>query len=242
MQQQQQQQQEQQQQQQQQPQQQQPVSDGETVTKSNKLKSSPLINMLLLGLMVCCVLSVSANLLHHDTFVHHAPDTAIARAMADFKRGRLYMDRNQKMIRKKKESIQQQIDVLEEVEEELIQNQVEVPRKEPQGDDVAIVDVNAIRNVESAPVSTLGGLNCDAYGGPSEEDAQDMVYWHDIPSDARFISPLKAKRGQKRQYLTFEPDGGMYIYIDCLTVDGCYMYTFVCATVTTFLTITHPTN
>lgn len=52
----------------------------------------------------------------------------------------------------------------------------------------------------------VAGLNCDAYGGPSEEDAAEMVYWEDIPSDSSYISPLK-KSGET-QYLTFEPDEG----------------------------------
>jgi hypothetical protein len=53
----------------------------------------------------------------------------------------------------------------------------------------------------------LAGLNCDAYGGPSQEVAAEMVYWEDIPSDAAHISPFKKTSGP-RQYLTFEPDNG----------------------------------
>lgn len=52
----------------------------------------------------------------------------------------------------------------------------------------------------------LAGLNCDAFGGPSEEIAKEMVYWEDIPSDTRFISPFKKKGVTK--YLTFDADGG----------------------------------
>ncbi|CAB9499428.1 GDP-fucose protein O-fucosyltransferase [Seminavis robusta] len=52
----------------------------------------------------------------------------------------------------------------------------------------------------------LAGLQCDAYGGPSAEAAQEMVYWEDIPSDAKYISPFKSK--DETQYLTFEPDEG----------------------------------
>ena len=57
-------------------------------------------------------------------------------------------------------------------------------------------------------VSTLAGLNCETFGGPSREQAQEMVYWSDIPSDSRYVSPFHEKRGQHRRYLTFEPDGG----------------------------------
>ncbi|CAB9527574.1 GDP-fucose protein O-fucosyltransferase [Seminavis robusta] len=54
----------------------------------------------------------------------------------------------------------------------------------------------------------LAGLNCDAYGGPSEEVAQELVYWEDIPSDATYVSPFKKRNEGPKQYLTFEPDGG----------------------------------
>jgi hypothetical protein len=54
---------------------------------------------------------------------------------------------------------------------------------------------------------SLSGLNCDAYGGPSEEAASEMIYWRDIPSDSAYVSPFKRKTGPT-QYLTFEPDQG----------------------------------
>ena len=66
---------------------------------------------------------------------------------------------------------------------------------------------------------TLSTLNCDAFGGPSINEAQEMVYWADIPSDEHFISPFHPKRKHQKgsteevyvestKYLTFEPDGG----------------------------------
>jgi hypothetical protein len=63
------------------------------------------------------------------------------------------------------------------------------------------------RKVQRDNGHQLAGLNCDAYGGPSQEAAAEMVYWEDIPSDAAHISPFKRKSGPK-QYLTFEPDNG----------------------------------
>ena len=54
----------------------------------------------------------------------------------------------------------------------------------------------------------IAGLNCDRFGGPSEEIAAEMVYWRDIPKDASFVSPYKKPPGGERQYLTFEPDEG----------------------------------
>ena len=56
---------------------------------------------------------------------------------------------------------------------------------------------------------TLGGLSCSAFGGPSDEIAQEMIYWRDIPSDAVYESPFKQKKNNGPvQYMTFEPDGG----------------------------------
>jgi hypothetical protein len=52
---------------------------------------------------------------------------------------------------------------------------------------------------KSAP---LAGLDCTAHGGPA--DAQEMVYWSDIPSDNAHVSPFYSSHF----YLTFEPDGG----------------------------------
>lgn len=56
-------------------------------------------------------------------------------------------------------------------------------------------------------IHRVAGLNCDKYGGPSEEIASEMVYWRDIPSDAEFVSPF-ASYGESPKYLTFEPDEG----------------------------------
>lgn len=57
--------------------------------------------------------------------------------------------------------------------------------------------------------SHVAGLNCDKFGGPSLEGAQELVYWEDIPSDAEWVSPFHSKhRNGPTQYLTFEPDQG----------------------------------
>jgi hypothetical protein len=52
----------------------------------------------------------------------------------------------------------------------------------------------------------VAGLNCAAHGGPSEELAQEMVYWKDLPGDSSYVAPFYDKN--QRRYLTFEPDGG----------------------------------
>jgi hypothetical protein len=57
--------------------------------------------------------------------------------------------------------------------------------------------------------SHVAGLNCEKFGGPGLEAAQEMVYWEDIPQDSLWISPFHAKhRSGPAQYLTFEPDQG----------------------------------
>lgn len=66
---------------------------------------------------------------------------------------------------------------------------------------------SAERNEHGDQGHSLAGLNCDAHGGPSEEAAREMVYWSDIPSDSKHVSPFKRKNGPT-QYLTFEPDQG----------------------------------
>lgn len=58
-------------------------------------------------------------------------------------------------------------------------------------------------------VHKLGGLKCESHGGADDEIAvKEMVYWSDIPSDAKFVSPFKTKnnaKGGATQYMTFEP-------------------------------------
>jgi hypothetical protein len=152
---------------------------------SRAARASPLINLLTLGLGFCCLLSVAMNFLHHDTFVHHSPDTAIARAMAEFKNHH----------RKPKRITQEDI-----LEEQLIQNQGRDEREQQNQDDIEVVDVNDIRQ----NTGILAGLSCNDFGGPTETD--HMVYWRNIPADETFVSPFRSEG--RRQYLTFEPDGG----------------------------------
>ena len=56
------------------------------------------------------------------------------------------------------------------------------------------------------PVHDLAGLSCSDHGGPSDDVTEEMIYWSDIPSDDKFVSPI-GKNSKKRKYLTFEPDG-----------------------------------
>ena len=50
----------------------------------------------------------------------------------------------------------------------------------------------------------LAGLDCSAYGGPTNEKAAEMVYWSDIPSDNAHVSPFY----DEHKFMTFEPDQG----------------------------------
>ena len=52
----------------------------------------------------------------------------------------------------------------------------------------------------------VAGLNCDKYGGPSNDIAAEMVYWRDIPKDATYESPFqRLNTPENPKYLTFEP-------------------------------------
>ena len=66
-------------------------------------------------------------------------------------------------------------------------------------------------DVNQPPLDTLATLSCAAHGGPDDAAAREMVYWHDIPSDATYTSPFLSSHTNKykgERYLTFEPDGG----------------------------------
>jgi hypothetical protein len=68
-------------------------------------------------------------------------------------------------------------------------------------------------NINNPLMGGLATLDCQVWGGPSAKAAQEMVYWQDIPSDSKYVSPFyKTNQQQTSQsaikYLTFEPDGG----------------------------------
>ena len=56
----------------------------------------------------------------------------------------------------------------------------------------------------------LSQLSCEAFGGPPDEHAQEMVYWADIPSDQTYMSPFHNgnQHEDDRKFMTLEPDGG----------------------------------
>ena len=79
--------------------------------------------------------------------------------------------------------------------EEELQHQNQPPESEEQDE---------TPESESSKPSPLAGLSCADHGGPLDSLAQEMVYWEDIPSDNRHVSPFYAPE----RYLTFEPDHG----------------------------------
>lgn len=50
----------------------------------------------------------------------------------------------------------------------------------------------------------IADLDCHKYGGPS--DPSEMVYWEEIESDSRYVSPFLD--ASQERFMTFEPDGG----------------------------------
>lgn len=54
-------------------------------------------------------------------------------------------------------------------------------------------------------ISNDGLLNCNAYDGPSDEDAAEMIYWrNDVPAEKQFQSVYGPEAAEK--YFVFEPD------------------------------------
>lgn len=54
----------------------------------------------------------------------------------------------------------------------------------------------------------LQSLQCEAYGGPSDDVASEMVYWWKIPSDEHFLNSFQKENLEKgeEKYLIFEAD------------------------------------
>jgi len=83
---------------------------------------------------------------------------------------------------------------------------------------------NSSENTNEANAAhKIANLSCEAYGGPSNKDAEEMVYWEDIPRDALHMSPFHVDHPEYKphqtgantnkvqkitQFLTFEPDEG----------------------------------
>jgi len=78
-------------------------------------------------------------------------------------------------------------------------------------------ETNVQAEQEQQQQHMIANLSCERYGGPSNKDAQEMVYWEDIPTDALHISPFHLEHPDNNnnndvqpitKFLTFESDGG----------------------------------
>ena len=77
--------------------------------------------------------------------------------------------------------------------------------------EVSTSDITTNNNkAKLPPLHDLSGLNCADHNGPSNNFAREMIYWKDIPSDAKFKSPI-GNDPKNRKYLTFEPDGKLVV-------------------------------
>jgi hypothetical protein len=56
-------------------------------------------------------------------------------------------------------------------------------------------------NANGDASAMVAHLSCAKHGGPEDEFAQEMVYWQDIPSDARYVSPFHSKHSQEKRYM-----------------------------------------
>ena len=165
------------------------------------------LNDLFIGIFgIGFLLSATLNFLHETESIPHGHNTALQSAVQDFKGALPRANNNgnqnnrkkklyaQPMARNNKDS---SIQVVDEQSLQQDHQDHEVPPELFHGD------------------VTLHTLNCDAFGGPPLEAAQEMVYWADIPSDAKYISPFYDSSVKK--YMTFEPDGGGWNNIRMVT-------------------------
>jgi hypothetical protein len=144
------------------------------------------LNDLFIGVFgVGFVVSLSLNVLHMTGTIEHSHNTALQDSMADFKQQRPRAGTDVSPV-------QVSPDDSHHDDEHALPLELYLGGKDNDKDKDSI---------------TYGELNCDAYhGGPSKELAQEMVYWQDIPSDSRWVSPFQHPNEIK--FLTFEPDGG----------------------------------
>lgn len=173
------------------------------------------------ALVVCCVLVSGINIWQAD-FVHHSSassnnnagsdhhqdggmdTTAVHAAVREFKRASSSSRQQNRPSKSKQLTNNQAIDEKASdpnTEKHLAQSlSVKGTTRESSGSDRQATDTT------SAP--HYPPLVCDQFGGPSVVDAQEMVYWQDIPSDTQYVSPFYDATTSTPKYMTFEPDGG----------------------------------
>jgi hypothetical protein len=135
----------------------------------------------------CCVVSAFVNILHAHNTTH---DTAVHQAMKEF------MEETPNMVKRKSNGPPQKAAA-----------GIDLHRKDEEDEEGAPERGNHYNEEEhktnaNGDASTLvAHLSCAKHGGPEDEFAQEMVYWQDIPSDARYVSPFHAKHSQEKRYM-----------------------------------------
>jgi len=180
--------------------------------------------LLMVVIAICVILTVVVNLKSTSSAIldaHHY-SAAVNQAMNEFKRGISSTTTSTSTIRTAKSSAAAAAARDEEgTTVPSIQNQIRetfgfptipIPNKDVPDKQTAEELHRPQNPVQSSTTTTIkseiASLSCTKHGGPSDEFAQEMVYWSDIPSDSLYVSPLKQKFSNQRQYMTFEPDGG----------------------------------
>jgi hypothetical protein len=77
--------------------------------------------------------------------------------------------------------------------------------KAPNDHDLFMVK-NDITTTRLRSDSRLAKLSCAAYGGPDDQVASEMIYWRDIPSDARYVSPFLDQSTFEEKFLLWDVD------------------------------------
>jgi hypothetical protein len=143
-----------------------------------------LTQMLIVVIGGCCVVSAFVNILHAHNTTH---DTAVHQAMKEF------LEETPNMIKRKSNGPPQEAAKVIDMHQE---DEGEPPeRGHHYNEEEHKTDANG------APSALVAHLSCAKHGGPDDQFAQEMVYWQDIPSDARYVSPFHSKHGQEKRYM-----------------------------------------
>jgi len=170
------------------------------------------MNDLFIGIFgIAFLLSVSLNFLHSSEKIQHSHETPIEDVLRDFKRdlafARSQKQRGQQLPTNHDNTKQQQQQEWNQAETtgNNIQSH-DLEKHHPAAHVEDNLDEHASERHEGRPI--MSTLKCDSFGGPSQELAQELVYWQEIPSDASYISPFHLQSATEERYMTFEPDGG----------------------------------
>jgi hypothetical protein len=149
---------------------------------------------------VFAMMSVTLNLLLHDSAINTGDNPSKYHPILNRNR----MNNSKKMVMQSSES-----------HHELLPNQ-HTAVQEASMNLVRVETSNSSQGLMKEQEHRLGGLKCESYGGPNKKIfVNEMVYWSDIPSDSKFVSPFKTNnnaKGGAKQYMTFEP-GTYYILL-----------------------------